>query len=215
MIRTALTVPQMLNMIDMGSSSRSSECTPALQSFNIDNGSLQFNTHCASSRNTWTQRIQFREWNRILEKYVMTDEDILEKLSHLILAQQDEYGPTVLLPTDDVEEVRDEDIMQYYVDETEEGQELSVRDIGDITFDEIKKEFPEVVSLDINVSCNCPAFLYWGSAYIMDLYDSGEQSLPRYTDPSIPETRYPVIRDPQLDKGLCKHLIAVLTKYFR
>jgi len=212
MIRTALTVSEMLGMIDSGSSTRSAECTPMLQAFNIDNGSLQFNTHCASSRNTWAQRVQFRNWYYILDQYVMTDEDILEKFSHLILAQNDEYG---LVPRTDIEEVRDEDIMQYYVDETEEGRELSVRDIGDITFDEIKKEFPEVVHLDINVSCNCPAFLYWGSAYIMDLYDSGEQTLPRYTNPAIPEQRYPVIRDPQLEKGLCKHLIAVMTKYFR
>jgi len=214
MIRTALTVSQMLGMIDNGSSARSAECTPALQSFNIDNGSLQFNTHCASSRNTWTQRIQFRDWYRILDKYIMTEEDIVERFSHLILAQNDEYGQP-LFQENDIEEVRDEDIMQYYVDETDEGREVSVRDIGDITFDEIKQEFPEVVTMDINVSCDCPAFLYWGSAYIMDLYDSGESTLPRYTNPAIPESRYPVIRDPQLEKGLCKHLIAVLTKYFR
>lgn len=199
-------------MIDQGSNYRSGECASVLQAFNINNGTLQFNTHCASSRNTWMQRIRFKDWGKLLEKHIIYDEDIIEKFSHLILGQNDVYD---LLQKEEIEEIKEEDILEYVVDETERGEPLSMKDIGDMTFDDLKSMMPEVVNLDMKVTCNCPAFLYWGSAYIMDLYDSGEESLPRYLHPGIPEMRYPQIRDPMLQRGLCKHLISVINHFFR
>jgi len=61
---------------------------------------------------------------------------------------------------------------------------------------------------------NCPAFPYWGSGYTVDQLDAGDYSLPRYKNSPAPETRAPNIRDPGLDRTICKHLIAVLRKFF-
>lgn len=74
--------------------------------------------------------------------------------------------------------------------------------------------YPEVKEMDIKVACSCPAFLYWGSAYTVDQLDSGELTLPRYDNGARPEGTPPNLRDKFLEHTLCKHLIAVLRRFW-
>jgi len=54
-------------------------------------------------------------------------------------------------------------------------------------------------SIDIALSCSCPAFQYWGGAYIT--------SLPKYAAKyGEPETRSPNVRNPKKYGMVCKHL---------
>ena len=55
---------------------------------------------------------------------------------------------------------------------------------------------------DVSIRCNCPAFLYWGMAYI------GTELRYIYGIPR--ESRYPQIRNPNLRGTICKHCDAVL-----
>lgn len=54
---------------------------------------------------------------------------------------------------------------------------------------------------DLNVSCNCPAFKWWGYAFISskDGFKMGGR-----------QGRFPHIRNPKLRGSVCKHLINVL-----
>lgn len=56
------------------------------------------------------------------------------------------------------------------------------------------------LSDDIKLHCSCPAFLYWGSAYIATI---GQYNL------DFEEWRYPIIRDLGLNNKLCKHCVRV------
>lgn len=49
---------------------------------------------------------------------------------------------------------------------------------------------------DVKVSCTCPAFKYFGYAYITTQLDANDKS---------PEHREPTVRNPNLDGTLCKH----------
>ncbi len=49
---------------------------------------------------------------------------------------------------------------------------------------------------NIQVHCGCPAFLFWGSQYILTQLDAA----------IVPETRFPHIRNPHLKGIVCKHL---------
>jgi len=78
------------------------------------------------------------------------------------------------------------------------------------TLREAREKFPEIKDMDVEVSCNCPAFVLWGPAYNNDSISTGEKTLPRHDNAPIPETRPPDIRDPNREKQLCKHLVSVL-----
>jgi len=54
---------------------------------------------------------------------------------------------------------------------------------------------------DLELYCSCPAFQYWGPAYILT------RRRAKYTDP---ETRPPRIRNPKEYGAYCKHLEAVM-----
>lgn len=60
-----------------------------------------------------------------------------------------------------------------------------------------------IYKVDLQLKCSCPAYQYWGPAYILSLskYDA------KYTDP---ETRPPRIRNPKQYGAYCKHLEAVM-----
>jgi len=57
---------------------------------------------------------------------------------------------------------------------------------------------------EVEVKCSCPAFLYWGPAYILTRRSA------KYTEP---ETRPPRIRNPRQYGAVCKHLAGVLKVY--
>ena len=73
---------------------------------------------------------------------------------------------------------------------------LWVADKSRADLKKVAKRFLEVV--DIQAYCSCPAFQYWGPAYILSLskYDA------KYTDR---ETRPPRIRNPKQYGAYCKH----------
>jgi hypothetical protein len=53
---------------------------------------------------------------------------------------------------------------------------------------------------NIRLNCTCPSFLYWGYQYILTVLDAAIN----------PETRNPVIRNPNHNGACCKHLNRVL-----
>lgn len=57
---------------------------------------------------------------------------------------------------------------------------------------------------NVEVSCSCPAWLYWGSQY--------RATQKKYND-GRPENRAPNIRDPQGLNYLCKHVIAAIPEF--
>jgi hypothetical protein len=63
---------------------------------------------------------------------------------------------------------------------------------------------------DILVRCNDPSFLYFGYSYILTQLDTNLESKPDYDKNMGPEDRYPIIRNPDLEGVVCKHLIRVL-----
>ena len=74
-----------------------------------------------------------------------------------------------------------------------------------ISWDQLKADYPELLGSELKLHCNCPAFLYWGSNYTLHQLDTALS----------PEDRYPGIRDPNLEKVACKHVISVLRTFFR
>jgi hypothetical protein len=56
------------------------------------------------------------------------------------------------------------------------------------------------LSADLQVHCNCPAFLYWGYQYITTQLGASVS----------PENRAPDVRNPQRRGDVCKHLALVL-----
>lgn len=53
---------------------------------------------------------------------------------------------------------------------------------------------------DIKLHCTCPSFLYWGYQYLLTSIDASV----------YPETRKPVVRNPQERGIVCKHLNRIL-----
>lgn len=74
-----------------------------------------------------------------------------------------------------------------------------------ISWDHLKADYPELLNSELKVECNCPAFQYWGSHYILHQLDTA----------ITPEDRFPEVRDPNLEHIACKHLISVLRTFFR
>lgn len=84
-----------------------------------------------------------------------------------------------------------------------EEDENAIR--GDEPWETIRSRFPELINTNVRVHCNCPAFLWWGSWYNVD--DRGSALYPG-------EAVAPNIRDPDRNNIVCKHLAAVLHRYF-
>lgn len=74
--------------------------------------------------------------------------------------------------------------------------------------------FPDRANLvlfgDVRVSCDCPAFLYWGSRYILTQLDALYQPGADWEGHEGPEDRLPKIRNPKLKGTVCKHMSNVL-----
>jgi hypothetical protein len=80
---------------------------------------------------------------------------------------------------------------------------LDLKDISALA-DMSKKDITRLMlSGNIAVSCSCPDFLYFGSKFI--LWNTGAGILR--------ETRFPKIRNPNLEGTVCKHLGTVLQVY--
>lgn len=89
-------------------------------------------------------------------------------------------------------------IMDYnYIVPEEERDQIT-------SFDQLKQEYPEILDGDIKVFCDCPSFIYGGFAYINTQLDTSLES----------EDRYPGIKNPGLEGTVCKHLLAILNRFF-
>lgn len=82
-----------------------------------------------------------------------------------------------------------------------------------INWQQLTSAYPEVKEMDVRVACSCPAFSF-NYAYITDQLDSGDVTLQRYKNAPRPEGRPPNIRNINLEGSLCKHLIAVLRRFW-
>lgn len=60
----------------------------------------------------------------------------------------------------------------------------------------VKEKVRLAISGDVQISCTCPAYLYFGYKYILTQVDSNE---------SDKENRFPKIRNPKLQGVMCKH----------
>lgn len=79
------------------------------------------------------------------------------------------------------------------------------REFIEPNWDKLKADYPELLNSALKVECNCPAFQYWGSHYILHQLDTA----------LTPEDRFPEIRDPNLEHVACKHLVSVFRTFFR
>jgi hypothetical protein len=77
--------------------------------------------------------------------------------------------------------------------------------VGDEPWEEVKAKFPELTNMDVQVHCDCPAFLWWGSWYNLEQRDTSlfPEGIP-----------FPHVRDPALNNVICKHLAAVFAQHF-
>jgi len=118
---------------------RSALCTPQLIHFDPTYGTLQFNTNCSGSNNTWIQTITFNDWWSIV---TLENPDQIESLPDM--------------GTEDNTEL----------DEVSEEADRLVTMSS--TWEEVLGLYPELVNADIQVHCNCPAYRYWGSWYQLE-----------------------------------------------
>lgn len=77
--------------------------------------------------------------------------------------------------------------------EIEEEKDLSVRE-----------KVRLAIAGDIQISCTCPAYLYFGYKYILTQIDSNE---------SDDENRFPKIRNPKLQGVMCKHCYVAINAF--
>lgn len=157
---------------------RAAACTSQLVFFDALSGFMQFSTTSAYSRNSWTQTIMFNDWNTIVT--------LVEEQPGAMRLPWGELEPEELpwgeLVPEELPLVRQNDSWQT-----------------------VYSEYPDLVNADVQVHCDCPAFLWWGSQY--NLEQSDTEMFPR----GVP---YPGIRDPGLSNNICKHLAAVLKQQF-
>ena len=194
----AFDAEEILGEVDTGSSDRSRRCSPNLVKFDENRGTLDFVTRCTTSRNAWSQRVAIEDWDIVLSLVEEPEEEF----------EEEEISEEV------PEEIIEEDIKEETLIPEEEPLKTSSFHKCAMDWKEFKAVVPEVLNADIKVACNCPAFAYQGYAYISDGLDVGETTLRRYKNAPIPEGRAPVVRNPDEVGIICKHLIAVLNRYF-
>lgn len=76
---------------------------------------------------------------------------------------------------------------------------IKLVDYPDIEEDEdltVKEKVRLAIAGDLQISCTCPAYLYFGYKYILTQLDSNE---------SDDEHRFPKIKNPKLQGIMCKH----------
>jgi hypothetical protein len=210
LVRLALNAREILADIDAGSSTRARSCTPNLIKFHEEAGKLDFVTRCATSRNSWYQRVAIEDWD-LLKSLLTGDKEEEPEVEETVPKEEPEEEQP--LETEEATEEAKEDSEVEAEEDTTEAKEASLRRVS-MTWDEAKEVSSDILNADIRVACNCPAFLYHGYAYITDQLDAGENTLRRYPGAEVPEGRAPDVRNPSLEGVICKHLIAVLNRYF-
>lgn len=84
---------------------------------------------------------------------------------------------------------------------------IKLVDYEEIAEDEnltVREKVRLAIAGDLQISCTCPAYLYWGYKYILTQIDTNE---------SDPEHRFPKIRNPKLQGVVCKHCYVALQAF--
>lgn len=68
----------------------------------------------------------------------------------------------------------------------------------------VKEKVRLALAGDLQISCTCPAYLYWGYKYILTQVDANEAN---------PENRFPKIRNPKLQGVMCKHCYTAISAF--
>lgn len=184
-IKLALTVEDLLKAIDYDTERRAQSTSASLSRFDPKTGTLTFTARSAGSRHTWQQTVVLTDWNFIIESFY------------------DEYSQGNVEPEIEFEPEEDEE-GKPLVQPAQPVQIAQPPNVESMPWDQVRKEIPEVELSDVKVHCNCPAFQYWGSHYTLDQLDSA----------ITPENRFPSVRDPNMERTLCKHLISVFKRFF-
>ena len=109
-------------------------------------------------------------------------------------------------------EIKDGDLLVY---QTTSGtrkdgdnyytQFIKLKDLNTYLYDESDATIKDRIKLallgDVEVYCDCPAFLYYGFSYMLTQLDA------KYGDE---ENRYPKVRNPKNKGSVCKHLYSIL-----
>lgn len=83
-------------------------------------------------------------------------------------------------------------------------EDRELPDFASRSWDMLKADYPDLLNAELKLHCTCPAYLYWGSQYTLTQLDTSLE----------PENRFPGIRDENLERIACKHLLAVLRGFF-
>jgi len=141
-----------------------------------------------------------------LEDFLITEMNKKELYSNGDMARLDR-SKRIKVVYDRIKVVNNFVIVQFEsIDTSKNGsgkswtQKIKLMDY-DINSDDIK-DYRKAIRGNIEVHCNCPDFLYHGYKYIGT---QKEYSIEK-------ENRKPVIRNPNEDGTVCKHLLAVLNK---
>lgn len=173
-------------------SERAAVCTPTLVHFAPSNGLIQFRTNCSGSGNTWVQTVTFNDWWSVV---TLDNPENIETPEYLETLENTEPPPL-----DDAGQV-----IQPQAQLQEPDNYRLVKPTA--TWEEVRDMYPELINMDIQVFCNCPAFQYWGSRYHLEQTDSAifNEGTPK------PDIRNP---EPEQPNIICKHLAAVFANFF-
>lgn len=184
--KVSINAQELLGDTEEARRGRANSCTAQYYRFDPENAVVDFVTSCAGSRNSWEQRVQMMDYNYIVEEEDRVEEEVFEE------------------ELEDIGDDLGEDEGQQVVTPTQPQQIVEQRKPEIVTFDDLKRAYPDVIRSDVRMFCQCPDFKMGGHAYILTQLDV---HLER-------EDRYPHIKNPDLEGTVCKHLIAVLSKYF-
>ena len=81
---------------------------------------------------------------------------------------------------------------------------------GDMAWDQVRAAVPELVNYDIQVHCDCPAFVWWGAQYNLTVRDTALYPNNTGPDPSQDENTYSI----KMSNVICKHLASVFNTFF-
>ena len=77
-------------------------------------------------------------------------------------------------------------------------------DIADDEDMTVREKVRLAIAGDLQISCTCPAYLYFGYKYILTQVDANEADA---------EHRFPKIRNPKLQGVMCKHCYTALSAF--
>ena len=165
-------------------------CTSQMYVFDQNTAVVDFVTSCAGSKNSWPQRIQIMDYNYIVDREEdMVEEEVFEEP----LEEVGDYESQQL------------DVSQQIITPTQPDTQRIIEDSKPkiVTFDDLKRLYPEIINSDLRVYCDCPDFIF--------RYNFITNQLDFHLEPqSVP----PDITNTDQIGTVCKHIVAILSTYF-